>query len=133
MPLTGMPILSTSVASSFGGMRERIPGLDASNCLALSSTRVPTGQAHMQEDLAAVDRGEKIAPQVGRQQKVAPTMAQKSDCEDRAPAHRQVEDGAIAFADASKAASKLRWKMTIGFREALRARSAACGGCGRSR
>ena len=57
------------------------------------------GEAHVHENLPAVDRGKKIAPQVGRQQKRGADDDEKSDREDGAPPHRQFQDGAIVFAN----------------------------------
>ena len=79
MPLTGMPILSTIVASSSGGMIWRIAFSISANCWALSSTRVPTRRAHMHQDLAGVDRRKEIAAEIGRQRERSGDEAEKAD------------------------------------------------------
>src|SRR5882762_2522862 len=93
MPLTGMPMLSTSVPSSAGGMTLRMAFSIPANALAVSSARV-------HQDLPRINCGEKVSAEHRHQQERGQNDAEESDYERTAMTEDELQQTVILLADA---------------------------------
>jgi hypothetical protein len=117
MPLTGRPMLSTSVAISRRNDL-RIAFSMSAKREALSSTRVPTWARACIRIWPASTDGKKLRPRNGTSRNDASDEGQEADR--RTTAVRRPAPGqqvAVAAAHRSKRASKPRWKRTSGLRD----------------